>query len=174
MPFRRLKVRLKKEIVTLGDPGTDPRPGSAAYVTAAEWNALLDDARPRRCIDTRNGFEVAMGTFEGAIDPGIGRFSEFRDFVRRDARPRDATGRSPCSARAASAARRRAPTCSRRASRRSIHLKGGILNYLEEVPRPESRWRGGCFVFDERIALGHGLVERPGAIRTRDGWRSDE
>ena len=158
MPFGRLKVRLKKEIVTLGDATADPTRRVGTYVAAADWNALVD-APDVVLIDTRNAFEVAMGTFEGAVDPKLGRFSDFRDFAQHDLDPQRhrkiamfCTGGIRCE-KASSYLLSQGFT-------EVYHLKGGILKYLEEIPEADSRWRGDCFVFDERIALGHGLVER--------------
>ena len=172
MPFGRMKVRLKKEIVTLGDPGVDPNRLKGAYVSAAEWNALLDTPG-LVLLDTRNAFEVEMGTFEGAVDPGIGRFGEFKDFVRRELDPKThrkvamfCTGGIRCEKASA--------YMLAQGFEEVYHLKGGILQYLEEVPEAESRWRGGCFVFDERVSLGHGLVERPGDGDRQGDGPSDE
>jgi UPF0176 protein len=158
MPFRRLKIRLKKEIVTLGDPATDPTRQVGTYVEPEEWNALLDTPG-LVVIDTRNGFEVEMGTFEGAIDPEIERFSEFRDFVAAKLDPAThkkvamfCTGGIRCE--------KASSFMLSRGFEEVYHLKGGILKYLETVPEAESRWAGECFVFDERVALAHGLVER--------------
>ena len=158
MPFRRLKVRLKREIVTLGDPATDPTRRVGTYVAPADWNALL--ATPDLVlIDTRNGFEVAMGSFPGALDPQTTRFSEFRDFVARRLDPlvhrkvaMFCTGGIRCEKASA--------YMLGQGFEAVYHLKGGILKYLEEMPAADSRWSGDCFVFDERVALGHGLAER--------------
>jgi UPF0176 protein len=160
MPFQRMKVRLKKEIVTLGDPQTDPLRRVGTYVTPAEWNRLLDEAGIV-LLDTRNDFEVEMGTFEGAVDPRIKRFSEFKDFVKNELDPAQhrkvamfCTGGIRCE--------KASSYMLAQGFEEVFHLKGGILKYLEEVPEAESRWNGGCFVFDERVALGHGLVEQAG------------
>ena len=161
MPFQRLKVRLKKEIVPLGAAGLDPRRQAGIYVEAADWNALI--ARPDTLVlDTRNAFEVAMGTFVGALDPGIGSFGQFRDFVARHLDPARhrkiamfCTGGIRCEKASA--------YLLARGFKQVYHLKGGILGYLEGVPEAESRWRGECFVFDDRVALRHGLQERPAA-----------
>lgn len=159
MPFQRLKIRLKKEIVTLGDPTVDPTRKVGSYVAADEWNRLLEEPDVV-LIDTRNAFEVAMGTFDGAVDPRIARFSDFRDFVRRELDPRRdkkiamfCTGGIRCEKASA--------FMLSQGFEDVYHLKGGILKYLEQIPESESRWNGTCFVFDERIALGHGLVEMP-------------
>ena len=158
MPFQRLKIRLKKEIVTLGDSGADPARQAGIYVDPADWNDLIA-APDTLLIDTRNAFEVAMGTFAGAIDPGIKSFGEFKEFAARYLDPAKhrkvamfCTGGIRCEK--ASAYLRS------RGFAEVYHLKGGILKYLEGVPEAESRWRGECFVFDDRIALGHGLRER--------------
>ena len=160
MPFQRLKVRLKKEIVTLGDANVDPTQQVGIYVEPAEWNALI--AEPDTLvIDTRNAFEVAMGTFEGAIDPGIRSFGQFKEFAAQQLDPARhkriamfCTGGIRCE--------KASSYLVARGFGEVYHLKGGILKYLEGVPEHESRWRGECFVFDERVALGHGLRERRG------------
>jgi UPF0176 protein len=165
MPFKRMKVRLKKEIVTLGDRTADPTKQVGTYVDPADWNALIADAQTL-LIDTRNDFEVQMGTFAGAVNPKLTRFSEFRDYTARELDP----GRH----------RRIAMFCTggircEKASAYLLaqgfaevyHLKGGILNYLEKVPEAESRWQGECFVFDDRVALGHGL-----AVKDMDGGKA--
>ncbi|HWL21100.1 MAG TPA: rhodanese-related sulfurtransferase [Bradyrhizobium sp.] len=158
MPFGRLKVRLKKEIVTLGDASADPARQVGIYVEPAAWNALID-AADTLVVDTRNAFEVAMGTFEGALDPKIASFGQFKDFAARHLDPRThrkiamfCTGGIRCEKASAHLLAR--------GFEQVYHLKGGILRYLEEVREVESRWRGECFVFDERVALGHGLRER--------------
>ncbi|MDP8919890.1 MAG: rhodanese-related sulfurtransferase [Pseudomonadota bacterium] len=159
MPFRRMKVRLKKEIVTLGDPQTDPLRRVGTYVSPAEWNRLLEEPGIV-LLDTRNDFEVEMGTFDGAVDPRIKRFSEFKDFVKNELDPGQhkkvamfCTGGIRCE--------KASSYMLAQGFEEVFHLKGGILKYLEDMPKEESRWRGECFVFDERVALGHGLVERP-------------
>src|SRR5215218_3431457 len=166
MPFQRLKVRLKKEIVTLGDIAVDPTRRVGTYVEPSDWNALIA-APDTLVIDTRNAFEVAMGTFEGAIDPGIKSFGQFKEFAARKLDPDKhrkiamfCTGGIRCEKASA--------YLLARGFDEVYHLKGGILRYLEGVPETESRWRGECFVFDERVALGHGLRERT------TGRKSDE
>jgi UPF0176 protein len=158
MPFQRLKVRLKKEIVTLGDAAADPTRRVGTYVDPADWNDLIT-APDTLVLDTRNAFEVAMGTFEGAVDPGIRSFGQFKDFSARHLDPGKhrriamfCTGGIRCEKASA--------YLLSRGFAEVYHLKGGILKYLEGVPEAESRWRGECFVFDERVALGHGLRER--------------
>src|SRR5258708_9392918 len=166
MPFARLKVRLKKEIVTLGDPATDPTRQVGIYVDPAQWNALI--ATPDTLvIDTRNAFGVAMGSFGGAVDPQIKSCGQLKDFVARELDPQKhrkiamfCTGGIRCE--------KASSYLLSRGFEEVYHLRGGILKYLERVPAAQSRWRGECFVFDERIALGHGLTER------RRGEHSDE
>jgi len=158
MPFQRLKVRLKKEIVTLGDPDADPTRQVGTYVDAADWNALIESP-DTLLLDTRNAFEVAIGTFAGATDPGIASFGQFKDFVARELDPARhrkiamfCTGGIRCEKASA--------LLLARGFDEVYHLRGGILRYLEQVPEARSRWRGECFVFDARVALGHGLRER--------------
>jgi UPF0176 protein len=158
MPFQRLKIRLKKEIVTLGDASADPTRQVGIYVDPADWNDLIA-APDTLVIDTRNAFEVAMGTFAGAIDPGLKSFGQFKEFAARHLDPVThrrvamfCTGGIRCEKASA--------YLLSRGFAEVYHLKGGILKYLEGVPETESRWRGECFVFDDRVALGHGLRER--------------
>ncbi len=165
MPFNRMKVRLKKEIVRLGDPETDPNAQVGIYVDASDWNKLIkqDDVL---LLDTRNAFEVEMGTFEGAVDPKITRFGEFPEFAGKALDP----GKHTKIAMFCTGGIR----CEKASSyllsqgfKEVYHLKGGILKYLEDIPEDQSLWRGECFVFDQRIALGHGLSERE--VLTGDG-----
>jgi UPF0176 protein len=170
MPFQRLKVRLKKEIVTLGDDAADPTRQVGIYVEPAEWNALI--ASPGTLLlDTRNAFEVAMGSFEGAVDPQIASFGQFKEFAARALDPTRhqkiamfCTGGIRCEKASAHLLAR--------GFAEVYHLKGGILKYLEQITESDSRWRGDCFVFDDRVALGHGLRERDqehGQERPADG-----
>jgi UPF0176 protein len=165
MPFGRLKIRLKKEIVTFGDAAADPTRQVGTYVDPANWNELIATS-DTVVIDTRNAFEVAIGTFEGAIDPAIASFGQFKDFVGRHLDPAKhrkiamfCTGGIRCE-KASSYLLSRGFT-------EVYHLKGGILNYLERIPEGDSRWRGECFVFDERVALSHGLRERQIELESR-------
>lgn len=158
-PFRRMKVRIKREIVTIGDPAVDPNAAVGAYVEPADWNALIADPEVL-VIDTRNAYEVEIGTFADAIDPGTGAFGEFPAWVRRNLDPARhrriamfCTGGIRCE--------KASSFMLREGFEEVYHLKGGILSYLEQVPESESRWRGGCFVFDERVAVGHGLAVLP-------------
>jgi len=157
-PFGRLKVRLKREIVTMGLPGLDPAE-VGTHVAPADWNALI--ASPDvAVIDTRNAYEVEIGTFEGAVDPGTDSFREFpawwdanRDRFHNKRIAMFCTGGIRCEKSTA--------YLKAQGVEEVFHLKGGILKYLEDVPEDESLWRGGCFVFDERVAVGHGLAELP-------------
>ena len=158
MPFQRLKIRLKKEIVTLGAAEADPTRHVGTYIDPADWNDLIA-APDTLLIDTRNAFEVAMGTFAGAVDPGIRSFGQFKDFAARHLDPEKhrriamfCTGGIRCE--------KASSYLLSQGFAEVYHLKGGILKYLEGVPEADSRWRGECFVFDERVALGHGLRER--------------
>lgn len=172
MPFARMKVRLKKEIVTLGDPATDPTRAVGVYVDPRDWNELIA-APDTFLIDVRNAFEVAMGSFEGAVDPQLDRFGKFKDFAAQKLDPRQhrriamfCTGGIRCE--------KASSYLLSRGFGEVYHLKGGILKYLEEIPESESRWRGECFVFDDRIAFGHGLKESQHAVRLMDGAPRDE
>ena len=166
MPFHRMKVRLKKEIVTLGEPDLDPT-DAGTYVAPADWNALIGD-HDVVVIDTRNDYEVAVGRFEGAVDPGTASFSEFPAWFRGWRREAEAA-RGPdapplkVAMYCTGGIRCEKSTAFLKAEgiEQVFHLKGGILDYLEQIPAPESLWRGECFVFDERVAVGHGLS--PGA-----------
>ncbi|MDB5501571.1 MAG: hypothetical protein JWR89_1473 [Tardiphaga sp.] len=157
MPFLHLKIRLKKEIVTLGDPATDPNQQVGTYIDPADWNALIADD-DIVVIDTRNAFEVAMGTFEGAVDPGIRSFGQFKDFVSEKLDPAKHT-RIAMFCTGGIRCEKASSYLLSRGFADVYHLRGGILKYLEEIPEADSRWRGECFVFDGRIALGHGLIE---------------
>jgi UPF0176 protein len=157
MPFHRLKVRLKREIVTMGKPDIDPLTGVGHYVKPAEWNALIEQPGAI-LIDTRNDYEVKVGTFAGAVDPETASFSDFPAWFEAHreeiaAAPRVAmfcTGGIRCE---------KATALLRAEGIDQVyHLQGGILKYLEEIPADYSRWQGECFVFDERVAVVHGLA----------------
>lgn len=160
MPFLRLKVRLKKEIVTLGIPGIDPTASVGTYVTPEDWNALITDP-DTVLIDTRNDYEYAIGTFEGAIDPQTKSFREFPDWFRSFSARLEADGRTPKIAMFCTGGIRceKATNFVRAEGFEEVyHLQGGILNYLETVPEQDSTWRGECFVFDERVSVRHDLT----------------
>ncbi|MDD3800223.1 MAG: rhodanese-related sulfurtransferase [Novosphingobium sp.] len=166
MPFHRMKVRLKREIVTMGEPDIDPRTTVGTYVEAQDWNALISDP-DTILIDTRNDYEVAVGTFEGAIDPETASFRDFPEWFRRERERlldagRLAGGKPPKVAMFCTGGIRCEKSTAflkQEGIEDVYHLKGGILKYLETVPEEESLWRGECFVFDQRVTIGHGLVE---------------
>jgi UPF0176 protein len=160
MPFDRMKVRIKREIVTMGEPDIDPATQAGGYVEPQQWNALIADPDVV-VIDTRNAYEVAAGTFKGAVDPQTRTFRDFpawfranRDTLLPDGKPRKVamfcTGGIRCEKSTA--------FLRQEGVAEVFHLKGGILKYLEVVPQEDSRWQGECFVFDQRVALGHGLT----------------
>ena len=157
-PFRRMKVRLKREIVTMGVPDIDPVNGQGAYVDPADWNALISDP-DTVVIDTRNAFEVEQGTFTDAIDPGTERFSEFPAWFDAEARALRESGKKIAMFCTGGIRCEKATAYVRAQGFDEVyHLKGGILKYLEEVPADQSLFSGGCFVFDERVVLGQGLA----------------
>jgi UPF0176 protein len=160
MPFGRMKVRLKREIVTMGQPEVDPLAAVGTYVAPADWNALIRDPGTV-VIDTRNDYEVAIGTFEGAVDPGTKAFGAFPDWWQAN---RDAFAGKQVAMFCTGGIRCEKATnyLIGQGVENVFHLKGGILKYLEEVPEAESLWQGQCFVFDERVSVGHGL--RPGGL----------
>lgn len=160
MPFYRMKVRLKREIVTLGVPGVDPVADVGTYVDPADWNALISDPEVI-VIDTRNDYEVAIGQFEGAIDPETPSFRDFPEWFRAR---RGTFGNAPKVAMYCTGGIRCEKSTAFLKSEgveQVYHLKGGILSYLEHIPAEESLWRGECFVFDERVSVGHGLSQGP-------------
>jgi UPF0176 protein len=160
-PFRRMKVRIKAEIVTMGEPDLDPATGAGTYVSPAGWDALIADP-DTVVIDTRNDYEAAVGAFAGAVQPNTRSFRDFPEWFRAEGRalldrptpPKVAmycTGGIRCEKATAFLKAEGVADV--------FHLEGGILRYLETVPEAESLWRGECFVFDERVAVGHGLSE---------------
>jgi UPF0176 protein len=157
--FHRFKVRRKREIVTMGQAAANPAAGVGTYVAPADWDALIADP-DTLVIDTRNGYEVAVGTFEGAIDPGTGSFRDFPAWAERQLRPLVAERRPKALALFCTGGIRceKATAWLLRQGFEGVHhLEGGILRYLEEVPEARSRWRGECFVFDQRVAVNHRL-----------------
>ena len=157
LPFQRLKVRLKKEIVTLKVAGIDPARDVGRYVAPADWNALVDDP-DTVVIDTRNAYEVDYGSFAGAENPETRSFGEFPDWWRANA-DRFAGKRIAMFCTGGIRCEKSTAFLRHEGVEDVVHLKGGILAYLEQVPVGESRWHGSCFVFDERVSVGHGLVE---------------
>ncbi|MGI3184745.1 rhodanese-related sulfurtransferase [Nioella aestuarii] len=158
-PFARMKVRLKKEIVTMGVPDVDPKAKVGHYVRPADWNALISSPDVA-VIDTRNDYEIAIGTFEGAVDPETTTFREFpawwaenKDRFHNKRIAMFCTGGIRCE--------KSTNYLIEQGVEEVYHLKGGILQYLEDVPEEDSLWHGECFVFDQRVSVGHGLKEGP-------------
>lgn len=155
-PFYRMKVKLKKEIVTMGVTGIDPTELVGQYVKPEDWNALISDP-DMLLIDTRNDYEVDVGTFRGAVDPRITTFHEFPEYVKKNFDPQKqprvamfCTGGIRCEKASA--------YMLQQGFSEVYHLQGGILKYLENVPAEQSLWQGECFVFDQRVAVGQGLA----------------
>jgi len=157
--FRRFKARRKKEIVTMGVSGVDPRSNVGTYVDPEDWNALVDDP-DTLVIDTRNHYETAIGSFDGAIDPGTDSFRDFPHWAESELRPL-VDGTAPKRIAMFCTGGIRCEKASSYLQQQGFgevhHLRGGILKYLEQVPEENSRWRGECFVFDQRVALNHQL-----------------
>ncbi|MBK4214452.1 rhodanese-related sulfurtransferase [Paracoccus caeni] len=157
MPFSRMKVRLKREIVTMGQPDVDPTASVGHYVEARDWNALIS-APDVAVIDTRNDYEVGIGSFEGAVDPGTRSFRDFPEWWQANAHRFEGkriamfcTGGIRCE--------KSTNYLLSQGVEDVFHLKGGILKYLEDVPAEDSKWQGECFVFDQRVSLTHGLQQ---------------
>ena len=155
LPFYRMKVKLKKEIVTMGVHGIDPQVTVGRYVEPKDWNALITDPDVL-LVDTRNDYEVEIGTFKGAMDPNTTTFREFPEYVKTNLDPQKqkkvamfCTGGIRCEKATA--------YMIEQGFDEVFHLKGGILKYLEEVPEAESLWQGECFVFDNRVSVNHKL-----------------
>jgi UPF0176 protein len=158
-PFGRLKVKIKREIVTLGQPEADPTEQVGTYVAPTEWNRVISDPNVV-LVDARNDYEVNIGTFKGAVNPHTESFRELPDYLTSHLDPQKhpkvamfCTGGIRCEKATA--------YLLKQGFQEVYHLQGGILKYLEEVPEPESLWEGECFVFDERVAVRHGL--QPGS-----------
>lgn len=155
LPFARLKVRLKKEIVTLGIPEVDPNQQVGTYIAPQDWNQVISNPEVT-LIDTRNQYEVEIGTFQGAINPQTESFREFPEYIAKNIDPKQhpkvamfCTGGIRCE--------KASSYLLAQGFQEVYHLKGGILKYLEEVPTEESLWQGECFVFDERVTVKEGL-----------------
>jgi UPF0176 protein len=175
-PFLRMKVRLKKEIVTLHVPGLDPNQTVGQYVKPQDWNALLADPEVL-VVDTRNDYEVAIGSFAGAINPNIKTFTELPAWLDAQDRLRGDAGKKTKVAMFCTGGIR----CEKSTALMKMrgfdavyHLEGGILKYLEEVPVEQSTWQGECFVFDERVSVGHGLVPGPHDLCRSCRWPLSE
>ncbi|MCW8880483.1 MAG: rhodanese-related sulfurtransferase [Kangiellaceae bacterium] len=158
-PFKRTKVKLKKEIVTMGVENIDPNKVVGTYVEPKDWNALIEDPEVV-LVDTRNDYEIAVGTFKNAVDPETKTFREFPEYVKENLDPAKnkkvamyCTGGIRCEKSTA--------YLKEQGFEEVYHLKGGILNYLEDVPKEESTWEGECFVFDDRVTVDHDL--QPGS-----------
>ena len=160
MPFGRMKVKIKREIVTMGQPDVDPLARVGHYVAPADWNALIADP-DTVLIDTRNDYEVAIGTFRGAVDPGTRAFGEFPDWWQEN-RDRFAGKRVAMFCTGGIRCEKATNFLLGQGVNDVYHLKGGILKYLEDIPEAQSQWQGQCFVFDDRVSVGHGL--RPGGL----------
>ena len=158
-PFKRLKVRLKREIVTMGQPQVRPTEGTGRYVEAAEWNALIT-APDVVTIDTRNDYEVAIGSFAGAVNPETKSFGEFPAWWQAN-KDRFAGKRVAMFCTGGIRCEKSTNYLMSQGVEEVYHLKGGILKYLEEVPEAQSTWEGACFVFDRRVSVTHGLDEGP-------------
>lgn len=158
-PFNRMKVRLKREIVTMGQPDVDPTAAVGHYVDPADWNDLIK-APDVAVIDTRNDYEVAIGTFDGAIDPQTKSFGEFPAWWEAN-KHRFHNKRIAMFCTGGIRCEKSTNYLIGQGVEEVYHLKGGILKYLEEVPQDDSTWDGECFVFDKRVSVGHGLKEGP-------------
>lgn len=156
MPFGRMKVRLKREIVTMGVPDVNPLAAVGHYVQADQWNDLIA-APDVAVIDTRNEYEVAIGTFQGAVDPGTHSFREFPAWWESN-RERFHNKRIAMFCTGGIRCEKSTNYLLSQGVSEVYHLKGGILQYLEDVPAEDSLWQGECYVFDGRVSVGHGLV----------------
>lgn len=162
LPFARWKVKVKPEIVTMGVADVDAAAGAGIHVAPAEWNALIADP-DTILLDTRNDYEVAIGHFAGAIDPGTRSFRDFPAWFDAQAETWRAQGRTPRIAMYCTGGIRCEKSTAYARARgfgEVYHLRGGILAYLAETEEAESLWRGGCFLFDERVTIGHGEQAR--------------
>ncbi|MCK0169178.1 rhodanese-related sulfurtransferase [Jannaschia sp. S6380] len=157
-PFGRMKVRVKREIVTMGQPHVDPRAGTGRHVAPADWNDVIRDPGTV-VIDTRNAYEVAIGSFAGALDPETEAFGDFPDWWRKNA-DRMAGKRIAMFCTGGIRCEKSTAFLRGEGVEDVVHLQGGILKYLEAVPETDSLWHGECFVFDDRVSVGHEL--RPG------------
>ncbi len=155
-PFRRMKVKIKPEIITFNEVKANPSEKNGIYISPKDWNNLISNSDVT-VIDTRNDYEVNIGTFKGAKNPHIDSFTEFKDYIKEELNPNQnkkvavfCTGGIRCE--------KVTSLMLNEGFEEVYHLKGGILKYLEEIPADESLWEGECFVFDERVAVTHGLA----------------
>ncbi|MGB0539173.1 MAG: rhodanese-related sulfurtransferase [Paracoccaceae bacterium] len=158
-PFPRMKVKLKKEIVTMGQPNVNPQAQVGHYVDPAQWNELIS-APDVAVIDTRNDYEVAIGSFEGAIDPQTHSFRDFPNWWEAN-KERFHNKRIAMFCTGGIRCEKSTNYLLGQGVENVYHLKGGILKYLEDVPEENSKWQGDCFVFDARVSVQHGLAEGP-------------
>ncbi|MDJ0691398.1 MAG: rhodanese-related sulfurtransferase [Xenococcaceae cyanobacterium MO_188.B32] len=156
-PFKRMKVKIKREIVTIGKPDVNPTQQVGTYVKPSDWNDIISDTETM-VIDTRNNYEVNIGTFKGAINPQTESFRQFTEYAERNLDPQKqkkvamfCTGGIRCE--------KASSYLLSQGFQEVYHLKGGILKYIEEIPAEESLWQGECFVFDERVTVKHGLAQ---------------
>ena len=174
VPFYRMKVKLKKEIVTMDVPGISPKMKVGRYVMPEDWNALINDPETIT-IDTRNDYEYEVGTFKGAINPETKTFREFPEWVADNLDPKKhkkvamfCTGGIRCE--------KSTSYLLERGFEEVYHLKGGVLNYFEQVPHTESTWEGECFVFDNRVTVNHqlepGVFDQCHACRIYCLWKA--
>ena len=162
-PFYRMRVRLKREIVTLGVPELNPALNAGQYVKPEDWNALISQPDVV-LVDTRNDYEVGIGSFDGAINPHTKSFTEFPQWVAEQSQPGGVLhGKDKIAMFCTGGIRCEKSTAFMKTQgfENVYHLQGGILKYLEEIPQTESMWWGDCFVFDERVSVGHGLQRGP-------------
>ena len=167
LPFKRSRVKLKKEIVTMGVEGIDPQQAAGTYVDPEDWNKLIADPSVL-LVDTRNDYECEVGTFVGAVNPNTSSFREFPDFAKQHL---DKTKHTKVAMFCTGGIRCEKSTAYLREQGfdEVYHLKGGILKYLEKVPENQSMWRGECFVFDDRVTVNHQL--EPGSFDQCHGCR---
>ncbi len=166
LPFHRMKVRVKREIVTMGQPDLDPANQPGVYVSPTDWNALITDPETL-VIDTRNDYEGEIGAFERAVQPNTRSFRDFPDWFRSEGRALiEQTGAKRVAMYCTGGIRCEKSTAFLKAEgvENVHHLEGGILRYLETVDEDQSLWRGSCFVFDERVSVGHGLSQGPHSL----------
>lgn len=172
-PFGKMKVKVKREIVTMNAGELDPALKAGLYVEPQDWNALIADPETI-LIDTRNDYEVSVGTFAGAIDPKIRTFSEFPGWFAREKKRWAEEGRAAPKVAMFCTGGIRCEKSTALAREMGVeevyHLKGGILKYLEEIPENQSLWHGNCFVFDERVSVKHGLAPSGDTMCDECGW----
>ena len=174
-PFRKARVRLKREIVTLGVPGVSPidPQQTGQYVDPADWNALLEDP-DLTVVDTRNDYEVQLGTFHTpagpAVNPQTAAFGELPAFIDQELPPPSQGGKIAMFCTGGIRCEKSTAFLKSRGYRDVFHLRGGILRYLETVPEAQSKFRGACFVFDRRVAVTHGLKETDHELCFACGW----